>query len=48
MRLNKQQLEQFDREGYLFFPGQFTPDETRTLTAAVPELYSRREAYNVR
>ena len=48
MRLTKAQLEQFDREGYLFFPGQFTPAETRTLTAAVPELYARREAYNVR
>jgi ectoine hydroxylase len=48
MRLTKEQLEQFDREGYLFFPGQFTPEETRVLTAAVPELYGRREAYNVR
>jgi ectoine hydroxylase len=48
VKLTKQQLEQFDREGYLFFPGQFTPTETRALTAAVPELYSRREAYNVR
>jgi ectoine hydroxylase len=48
MRLTPQQLEQFDREGYLFFPGQFTPEETRTLTEAVPELYARREAYNVR
>ena len=48
MRLTPAQLEQFDREGYLFFPGQFTPQETRALTAAVPELYSRREAYNVR
>ena len=48
MKLTAQQLEQFDREGYLFFPGLFTPDETRTLTEAVPELYSRREAYNVR
>jgi ectoine hydroxylase len=48
VKLTKQQLEQFDREGYLFFPGQFTPQETRALTSAVPELYSRREAYNVR
>ena len=48
MRLTKEQLEQFDREGFLFFPGQFTPEETRALTQAVPELYSRREAYNVR
>jgi ectoine hydroxylase len=48
MKLNKEQHEQFDRDGYLFFPGLFTPDEARTLTDAVPELYSRREAYNVR
>jgi ectoine hydroxylase len=48
MHLTKQQLEQFDREGYLFFPGQFKPEEMRTLAAAVPELYARREAYNVR
>jgi ectoine hydroxylase len=48
MRLTAPQREQFDREGYLFFPSQFTPEETRTLTGAVPELYARREAYNVR
>ncbi|NBT77640.1 MAG: proline hydroxylase, partial [Betaproteobacteria bacterium] len=48
MHLTKTQLEQFDREGYLFFPGQFSAEETRVLTAAVPELYARREAYNVR
>ena len=48
MNLTKQQLEQFDREGYLFFPSQFTPAETKTLTSAVPELYSRRDAFNVR
>ena len=48
MRLTRQQLEQFDRDGYLFFPGQFSADETRVLTDAVPELYARREVYNVR
>ena len=48
MQLTKEQLEQFDREGYLFFPSLFTPRETQTLLDAVPELYSRREAYNVR
>jgi ectoine hydroxylase len=48
MRLTQEQLEHFDREGYLFFPGQFTPQEMQALTAAVPELYGRREAYNVR
>ncbi len=48
MKLTPEQKEQFERDGYLFFPGLFTPDETRTLTDAVPELYSRQEAYNVR
>lgn len=48
MRLTPDQLAQFDREGYLFFPGLFSPEETKVLTDAVPELYSRREAYNVR
>ncbi len=48
MKLTAEQKEQFDRDGYLFFPGLFTPDETRTLTDAVPELYSRQEDYNVR
>jgi ectoine hydroxylase len=48
MRLTPAQLEQFDREGYLFFPGHFSTEETRALTDAVPELYARREDYNVR
>ncbi len=48
MRLTPAQLEQFDREGYLFFPAHFSTEETRTLTDAVPELYARREDYNVR
>ena len=48
MHLSPAQLDQFDREGYLFFPGQFSAAETNGLIDAVPELYSRREAYNVR
>jgi ectoine hydroxylase len=48
MNLTPEQLAQFDREGYLFFPGLFTPEETKNLNDAVPELYSRREAYNIR
>jgi ectoine hydroxylase len=48
MKLSPEQLEQFDRDGYLFFPSLFTPEETRTLNEAVPELYSRHEAWNVR
>ena len=48
MNLTLEQLEQFDRDGYLFFPGHFTPEETQNLTDAVPEIYARREDYNVR
>ena len=48
MKLTKQQLEQFDREGYLFFPAQFSREEMQPLIEEVPQLYSRREAYNVR
>ncbi len=48
MKLTADQLAQFDRDGYLFFPGHFTPEETQNLNDAVPELYSRREDYNVR
>ena len=48
MKLTAEQKAQFERDGYLFFPGLFTPDETRTLTDAVPELYARQEEYNVR
>ena len=48
MKLSTQQHEQFERDGYLFFPGLFSPDEMQALNDAVPDLYSRREAYNVR
>ncbi len=48
MKLTAQQIEQFQRDGYLFFPGLFSADETRRLSAAVPELYARREHWNVR
>ncbi len=48
MHLTPAQQAQFERDGYLFFPGHFSAEETRTLTDAVPQLYSRREDYNVR
>jgi len=48
MKLSQAQIEQFDREGYLFFPALFSARETQTLLDAVPALYSRREVYNVR
>ena len=48
MKLTPEQHAQFERDGYLFFPSLFRPDEVATLTDAVPALYARREAYNVR
>ena len=48
MKLTPEQRARFERDGYLFFPGHFSPEETKTLTNAVPELYNRREAFNVR
>jgi ectoine hydroxylase len=48
MKLTPQQLDQFDRDGYLFFPALFSREETKVLVDEVPSLYTRREAYNVR
>lgn len=48
MKLTPEQRAQFERDGYLFFPGHFSAEETKTLTDAVPALYSKREAFNVR
>ena len=48
MNLTKEQLDQFDKEGYLFFPKLFTSDETKNLVNEVPELYARKEEYNIR
>ena len=48
MELTQQQIEAFDKDGYLFFPELFTPEEVKKLNDAVPELYDRREAYNGR
>jgi ectoine hydroxylase len=48
MQLSPEQIAQFERDGYLFFPGLFTGAEVRVLNAEVPALYARREVYNVR
>jgi ectoine hydroxylase len=48
MKLKREQIEQFEREGYLFFPGLFSAAEIKVLIDAVPEIYARREDYNVR
>jgi ectoine hydroxylase len=48
MKLSNQQLEQFEREGYLFFPSHFTPQEIGVLIDEVPALYAQRRPENVR
>jgi ectoine hydroxylase len=48
MKLTPEEVARFERDGYLFFPGLFTSQETKVLTDAVPALYSRRDAFNVR
>jgi ectoine hydroxylase len=48
MELTREQLEQFDRDGYLFFPSLFTPQEIAVLTDEVPALYAQRRPENVR
>ena len=48
MKLTQEQLDQFDRDGYLFFPSHFTPEEIKTLTDEVPNLYAQDRAENIR
>ena len=48
MKLTSAQLEQFDRDGYLFFPSLFTPEEIKVLIDEVPALYAQRRPENVR
>ena len=36
MRLSAEQIERFEREGYLFFPSLFKPEEIKVLTDEVP------------
>jgi len=48
MKLNSEQIGQFDRDGYLFFPSLFTPREMKTLLDEVPALYAQHRPENVR
>jgi ectoine hydroxylase len=41
MKLTPSQLEEFDREGYLFLPGVFNPTEMAVLNAEVPGLLAQ-------
>ena len=48
MKLQPRQLEQFDRDGYLFFPSLFTDEEISVLLDEVPRLYAQDRPENVR
>jgi ectoine hydroxylase len=48
MRLTPEQVAQFERDGYLFFPSLFTAAEIEVLTDEVPRLYEMRRPENVR
>src|SRR5262245_50115857 len=48
MKLTQQQVEQFDRDGYLFFPSLFSAAEIKVLGDEVPRLYAQRRPENVR
>ena len=48
MKLTQAQLETFDRDGYLFFPSLFRPEEIKVLTDEVPALYAQHRPENVR
>src|SRR5882672_10757264 len=48
MELNPQQIQDFERDGYLFFPSLFKPDEIKVLLDEVPRLYAQCRPENVR
>src|SRR4051794_8980209 len=48
MKLTSDQIDHFEREGYLFFPSLFAEDEVKVLTDAVPAIYAQRRLENVR
>ncbi|MEQ9683063.1 MAG: phytanoyl-CoA dioxygenase family protein, partial [Rhodospirillales bacterium] len=40
MRLTEDELKRFDEDGYLFFPGKFTPEEAACLKAEAEAVYA--------
>lgn len=40
MRLTEEELKRFDEDGYLFFPGKFTPEEAACLKAEAEAVYA--------
>ena len=48
MKLTKEHINLFDKDGYLFFPNLFSQQEIKYLVDAVPKLYEQKEEYNFR
>ncbi|MGZ5139007.1 MAG: phytanoyl-CoA dioxygenase family protein, partial [Burkholderiales bacterium] len=48
MKLMPEQIQQFERDGYLFFPSLFSRKEIAVLKAEVPRLYAQQRPENVR
>src|SRR5262249_35470358 len=48
MKITEEQKQRFDRDGYLFFPSLFRPEEIKVLNDEVPGLYAQRRPENVR
>ena len=48
MKLTSAQVEQFHRDGYLFFPGVFSREEMSVLCAEVPKIYAEHRPQIVR
>ena len=48
MQLTQEQLDRFDREGYLLFPALFSGAEMKVLIDEVPRLYAQHRPENVR
>src|SRR5260221_14222661 len=47
MKLTPGQLAAFDKDGYLFFPSLFSPEEIKALTDEVPRLYAQHRPENI-
>src|SRR5262245_54018073 len=48
MKLPPARIEEFNENGYLFFPSLFSPEEIRVLIGEVPHLYAQHRPENVR
>jgi L-proline 4-hydroxylase len=48
MRIDRTQLNSFERDGFLFFPCLFRPEEVKVLRNEVPRLYAQQRPENVR